>query len=659
MPKEVTIFIDPVTRIEGHLSLRVRYDVDANKAVDAWSSAAMFRGFEVSLRGRYPESAIFITCRSCGVCGAAHANASVLACDMACGATPEPLGVILRNLAYAMTDYIYDHSVLLGCLEGPDYGCLFVRTYQPSVWKIAEETDCGSPYANIHGFKKVSDLLRAYNPIIGDPVTLKSIWRLTVYYQRFAKEAGSLIYGKYPHPATLIPGGIATDLTNLEHLITGYVFRLNILTAWVKFLVATWFELYWFFEDQVGYVQGKTYDPPIMLSAGLFDDPFKYSEIGETGDPVEIYNRVDEAYAARYEKPGVAFGKELVWRDFTKIQRNMVEMVTSGFYEDWRDKPRFVDTDPKGVRLVDEAANPEIATYHEWNKWTMPKPEKTSWEGGKYSWGCEVRIVYGNTLYPFEAGPLPKVWVHSLWDYESPHGLIKSGGGRIRITLPETRFYKLIGHAKGLPIECEKEVTFEWSIDEWAKNGSTTLARLLGRAYSLAMAVAVAWENILTLLEGLTKGEIKVKTSRPWKYPASSVGVGWCEAPRGAVRHWIVVRDGRIANYQYHAPTTGNVTPRTKRDFLDAFGLKSPPEGPIPVKLGAWHLEAVRGPYEAALLNTTVWEEETDPSKWIGLDFVRAIRSFDPCLGCTVHVELTGKVNRVIKKYLSPAYHSL
>jgi len=112
-------------------------DTDTGKVTDAWSIAAMFRGFETILRGRSPETAIFLTCRSCGVCGAAHANASVLAVDMALGVVPYELGVALRNMAYAMTDYIYDHSTLLANLEGPDYSKAVASKLQPKMYSAA------------------------------------------------------------------------------------------------------------------------------------------------------------------------------------------------------------------------------------------------------------------------------------------------------------------------------------------------------------------------------------------------------------------------------------------------------------------------------------------------------------------------------------------
>ncbi len=103
----------------GPFSSYIEIDSSTKHVTSAYTSAMMFRGgFEVFLRGRPPEDAIAITSRSCGVCGAAHANASVVANDVASGYTPTPLGVALRNMAYAMTDYIYDHSIILNMLGG-------------------------------------------------------------------------------------------------------------------------------------------------------------------------------------------------------------------------------------------------------------------------------------------------------------------------------------------------------------------------------------------------------------------------------------------------------------------------------------------------------------------------------------------------------------
>jgi hydrogenase large subunit len=113
------IVIEPITRIEGHLGAVVDVDEATRTPKDAHVFAAMFRGFEVFLRTKPPEDAIAITSRICGVCGASHSNASMHAVDMAYGAVPQPLGVLLRNMGFLMTDHLYDHSIILNILGGP------------------------------------------------------------------------------------------------------------------------------------------------------------------------------------------------------------------------------------------------------------------------------------------------------------------------------------------------------------------------------------------------------------------------------------------------------------------------------------------------------------------------------------------------------------
>lgn len=79
--------IDPITRVAGHLGLTADVNTNTRQVTNyqAYTYVTMFRGFEVFLRGRQPPDAVHITSRSCGVCGAAHANASVRANDMALG----------------------------------------------------------------------------------------------------------------------------------------------------------------------------------------------------------------------------------------------------------------------------------------------------------------------------------------------------------------------------------------------------------------------------------------------------------------------------------------------------------------------------------------------------------------------------------------------
>jgi hydrogenase large subunit len=82
--------------------------------------------------------------------------------------------------------------------------------------------------------------------------------------------------------------------------------------------------------------------------------------------------------------------------------------------------------------------------------------------------------------------------------------------------------------------------------------------------------------------------------------------VGFTEAPRGALAHWIVIENERIANYQAVVPSTWNAGPRD-------------PQGQ-------------EGPYEAALKGHVLADRKQP------LEILRTIHSFDPCLACAVHV---------------------
>lgn len=592
------MIIDPLTRVEGHLGLRVIVDVDNRAPIrdEVRSFATMFRGFEVFSMGRHPEDVVHIVSRICGACGASHANADVVAADMVYGVSPKPMGVVLRNLAFSMTDHVYDHSVVLNLLEGPDYSEQIVSKLTPSVWEAAKKTL--AEHRDIHGFTTIADIMRAFNPVTG------KIWQLTVRYQRIAREAGVLIYGRHSHPATLIPGGISTDLTNAEYLLIGYTYRLTKLTAWAKFNWTVWYDLAQFLIENFGYgEQGKTYDRITGVSAGIFDDPEVYGNLGYI-EPEEFYAAMDEVAMSRVIKPGIILNGELVSTKYTDINVSHLEHVEKSFYEDWSDKARktpfYTEEDPLGNKLLWGVEDP---VFHPWNKITIPKPTAKNW-AEKYSWATTVRLAWRDgRIYAFETGPLIRLKVTSIV------GSIFGSGGKLRVSLPRS------GGAEGLPEGVAEPMEFEWVVPDF----SSTLYRLLGRAYNMMLDVAVAWLNVEKALELVRSG--KIETSRPWKAPGRITrGFGGLEAPRGTVRHWMVQRGGRVLNLQIQSPTTSNISPS------DQHGMS---------------------PFELAAANTTV-TEEVPPEQWTGLDFVRAIRSFDPCLACAAHIQVV-KGNRHVK----------
>ncbi len=612
------IKIDPLTRIEGHMGVRAIVDEETRKPIPETVRcfSTMFRGFEIFVRGREVKDTIHITSRICGVCGASHAMSSTYAADMALGVTPEPLGVALRNMAYGMADNIYDHSLILNMLGGPDYSKSIVKTLTPSIY--GEATQTLAPNRSIHGYEKISDIMDALDPLKG------KIWRQTIKYQRLAREAAVLIWGRHSHPSTLIPGGIMTDLTNFESLILEYAYRLVSLTAWAKYLITIWEDMTWFFKERANYSeQGRTcldYDCtnyPIMYSSGIFDDPDEYASLGET--PQEIYQNLDQNAEKRALKPGFATQGNSVVLVNTKITDynvGVMEKIDHAFYQDWNNK--YTETDYLGNQLLWGLEDPK---WHPWNKLTIPKPEERDW-ARKYTWTSTVRYINRNgTKTPVELGPISRLIIASLHSYKltSSASEVSFGNGKIKLTLPPSR------GESDLPSTVEEELELEYN----APSHSTTLERVWARAFNLAIDVAVMWKYIDWILEYTKQGN-RIVTSK-WRlgeYPKEvTFGWGTLEAPRGTVNHWIVQHKGKIINYQLHAPTTANLS------SYDATGTS---------------------PFDSSV-RTSIVTEETPPEQWQGLDFVRAIRSFDPCLSCSVHLQFTNKhTMRLVKKLILP-----
>ena len=137
----------------------------------------------------------------------------------------------------------------------------------------------------------------------------------------------------------------------------------------------------------------------------------------------------------------------------------------------------------------------------------------------------------------------------------------------------------------------------------------STLGRTAARALETKLIAGWAKEFYNQLLANIKNGDSRTFNNAKWEpssWPAEARGVGLTEAPRGALAHWIVIKDRRIENYQLVVPSTWNGSPR------DAQGQRSA--------------------YEAALIGTPVKNPDQP------LEILRTIHSFDPCIACAVHV---------------------
>ena len=227
---------DPVTRVAGALAFHTVADFQDRKVLEARSVATLFRGYEVIMIGRDPRDAIFITSRACGVCGGVHSVTSAMAIEMAIGCVPPPLGILIRNLALAL-EFLYDHPLHLHLLAGPDYSAAMVGPTNPSLLDRARRRE--APGAAIHGFRTMGDLMEDLNPLSG------KLYLEALHMTRVAREAYVLICGKYPHPQTIVPGGMSSTitLTVMNEMFT----RLAQFFDYSKKLAAIWDDMTSFF----------------------------------------------------------------------------------------------------------------------------------------------------------------------------------------------------------------------------------------------------------------------------------------------------------------------------------------------------------------------------------------------------------------------------
>jgi len=285
-----------------------------------------------------------------------------------------------------------------------------------------------------------------------------------------------------------------------------------------------------------------------------------------------------------YVTPGIVVDGKLITTDLVEINLGIRILLGSSFYDDWQGREVFVKTDPLG--------NP-VDPRHPWNQTTIPRPQKRDF-GKNYTWVMSPRWYQKSTdqhlAMDTGGGAFGRLWVTALAGLVD-FGGIKSTGSSVKIRLPKSASFP--------------ETEFEWKVPKW----SNALERNRARTYFQAYAAAAALYFVERALEEVHAG--RKETWTPFKVPKEAIGCGFHDAVRGVLSHHMVIRDGKIANYHPYPPTSWNASPR------DSFGTP--------------------GPYEDAIMNTPLFEENgVDGFK--GIDIMRALRSFDPCLPCGVHV---------------------
>ena len=566
MTEKKRISIDPITRIEGHL--RIDCEIENGVVTNAWSSGTMWRGMENIVKGSDPRDAWMIMQRICGVCTTVHAIISVRAVEDALGAKVPVNAQYIRNMilsAHSMHDHIV-HFYQLSAMDWVD----ITAALNADPDKAAEMLKGVSTW----GLNSVNEFRNIQNKI------------------KYLVESGQLgifANGYFGHPAMKLPPEV--NLIAVAHYLQALECQRDC-------------------NRIVALLGGKT--PHIQnLAIGGVANPinldsqsvlnlerlmFVKSCIDRLNDFVTQVYRVDAAIIAAYYPEWLNLGKTsgnyLSVPEYPIDGDNSKFALTGGYIENFdisTFRPITQQKDEFVVKGIKESGK------HAWYEddeplepWAgLTRPKYTGWQDeGKYSW-VKAPSFYGKVV---EVGPLAYLMCNLANENKD--------------TLHH------FNHIKGL---YEKLSGNTLSVDHL----HSTLGRIIARTVHCCVLNNILEQQWKLLVDNIGTGDTVAYLKTDIPQTGEFKGVGFGEVPRGMLSHWVVVKNGKIENYQAVVPSTWNAGPRNQNDEM--------------------------GPYELSIIGTPV----TDPTK--PLEVVRTIHSFDPCMSCAVHVVNTenGEVTQV------------
>ncbi|MBU1001320.1 MAG: nickel-dependent hydrogenase large subunit [Proteobacteria bacterium] len=548
------VVIDPINRIEGHL--RIEVEVENGRVKNAWSSSQLFRGLEIILQGRDPRDAKHFTQRSCGVCTHTHALASTRCVENAVGVQAQipETGLVLRNLLLG-AQFLHDHIVHFYHLHALDWVDV-VNALSASPKKAAEITNTaglGHRKHTVAEFEATQARLKKF--VAGG--------QLGIFTNAYFLE---------PHAAYKLPPEI--NLIATHHYLLAL--KVQLLPSRMMAIIG-----------------GKNPHTQSLYEGGITCyDALKPENIAqfkalflETMDFVNQFYIPDVLAVAPY------------YLDWGGIGHTTHFHTCGEFATDESDlNSRFL---PQGVILNNDLS--KVADFdlkkveeHVAHSWYKDDSPKHPWKGvtdplytsldemetgktGRYSWMKAPRYDGLST----EVGPLAQC-------------LVSYARGHKQTTALVNLVLKHLGVGAG------------------------ALFSTLGRTAARCIETKVIGDEMVEWIAKLEANVAAGKTDivAPFKMPESAFGVGFVNAPRGALSHWIEIAGGKIKNFQLVVPSTWNLGPRCDKGILS--------------------------PVEEALIGTPVF----DPKRPV--EILRTIHSYDPCIACGVHV-IDPKTNETYK----------
>lgn len=605
------VVIDPMNRLEGHLRLEANVDEATGQVQDALSSGTAWRGLELVLQNRDPRDAWLFAQRFCGVCTTVHALAAVRAVEDALAIEIPRNANCIRNIIAAQ-QMVQDHLIHFYLLHALDWisplealkadpaatvtlqNTILAKYRLPVTGPIALSTQA-FPHDAVQSsptyFSEIQNKVRRivdsgqlgifaahwwdhpdYGLLPPEVHLLAVAHYLTMLdRQRQIVDAHLVFGGKNPHPHYLV-GGMACAISLQDMNAPVNAERLGIVdTSLSQGREAV---EYFYLPDLLaigdiylkkGRVDGGGLAKTRVLGYGDFPDD-KYSGIANGDfyrDLLLRSNGVVENFAAG-----------AVYHDFANGDLVNPAVLTEGVEHSWYTYPQTGDLHPWAGVTAAQFTGPKEGT-------------KTNWtyldENGKYSW-IKTPKWQGK---PAEVGPLAR--------YIIVYTKVKQG--LMSPTWVETMMVNQVDAVSRV---------LAAPAQTWLP---TMLGRTICRGLEAQVMAYVGKHFFDQLIANIRAGDTVVANTGkfdPASWPQQAQGVGILEAPRGALGHWVVIKDRRIANYQAVVPSTWNACPR------DSQGN--------------------HGAYESGMIDTRVTVVDKP------LELLKVIHSFDPCIACATHL---------------------
>ncbi|MGA8204041.1 MAG: nickel-dependent hydrogenase large subunit [Woeseiaceae bacterium] len=554
------VVVDPITRIEGHL--RIEAQMDGDRIAEAWSSGTMVRGIEIILRGRDPRDAWAFAQRICGVCTLVHGIASVRAVEDALKYEIPRNAQLIRNLMIG-AQYVHDHVMHFYHLHALDWvDVVSALSADPAATATLAQSISSYPKSSPGYFADTQKKLKNFVEEGQLGIFAKAYWGHPAYklppeanlmavshylealaWQRDVAKLHTIFGGKNPHPNFLV-GGVPCpiDLNSDSAINSARLSAVQDIIVQMRDFV-----------DQV-------YVPDTLAIAGFYKD---------------------------WAGQGEGIGNFMSYGDFPADGTN--------------DVSKFLF--PRGAIL-----NRDLSTIHEIDLNAEDQVQEfVSHSYYDYQGGKDVGLhpYVGETKFDYD-GPEP------------PYEQLEIDGGYSWLKSPRWKGHAMeVGPlARALMLYATGNAQMKELVDYTLSTLDvpiTALFSTLGRTAARTLETKLLADNMQAwydnLMANIKSGDTRTFNEVLWEpssWPKKCQGVGFTEAPRGGLAHWIVIEDEKIANYQAVVPSTWNAGPRD-------------PKGQP-------------GPYEAALAGHVLY----DPRQPI--EILRTIHSFDPCIACAVHV---------------------